>query len=226
MSPRKLSQRVSCRSAFEGSVSADPYLLAAISAAHSRVRRARWSARLTADDAADLHQEILIDLLKHRPTFDRSRGSEAAFAALRSAHKTADFLSALNRDRRRLAFVANEDLDQCSFSSEIDDPEGFGATPDGRVTCHGGTSEFYLSMRLADVLADDADAFEDDDLEQDFAIAVSLLSADQAALLEIIRSSKDMPRAAEASGLARATFYRRVSELLMFLRMFGIRSGE
>jgi hypothetical protein len=91
MSPRKVFQRVSYRSAFEGSVAPDPYLLAAIAAADSRVRRARWSARLSADDAADLHQEILTDLLKRRPTFDRSRGSEAAFAGLLSAHKTAYF---------------------------------------------------------------------------------------------------------------------------------------
>jgi|DEB19_MinimDraft_3_1074340.scaffolds.fasta_scaffold17832_2 hypothetical protein len=224
MSPRKVFQRVSYRSAFEGSVAPDPYLLAAIAAADSRVRRARWSARLSADDAADLHQEILTDLLKRRPTFDRSRGSEAAFAGLLSAHKTADFLSALNRDRRRLAFVANQDLDQCSFSSESDESEGFGATPDGRETAHGGTSDFYSSMRLADALIEDS-VFDDGDLERDFAIAVSLLSADQAALLEIIKSYEDLPRAAKASGMATATFYRRVSDLLMFLRMFGIRSG-
>ena len=225
MSQRKFAQWVSCRSAFEGSVAPDPYLLAAIAAADSRVRRARWSARLSADDAADLHQEILTDLLKRRPMFDRSRGSEAAFAGLLSAHKTADFLSALNRDRRRLAFVANQDLDQCSFSSESDGSDGLGATPDGRETSHGGTDEFYSSMRLADALIDDADVFDDGDLERDFEIAVSLLSADQAALLEIIKSSEDLPSAAKASGIATATFYRRVSDLLMFLRMFGIRSG-
>jgi DNA-directed RNA polymerase specialized sigma24 family protein len=225
MSPRKLSQWVSCRSAFEGSVTPDPYLLAAIAAADSRVRRARWSARLSADDAEDLHQEILTDLLKRRPTFDRSRGSEAAFAGLLSAHKTADFLSALNRDRRRLAFVANQALDQCWFSSESDDSDGFGATPDGRETSLGGTSDFYSTMQLADALIDETDVLEDGDFERDFEIAVSLLSADQAALLEIIKSSEDLPRAAKASGMASATFYRRVSDLLMFLRMFGIRSG-
>ena len=46
-----------------------------------------------------------------------------------------------------------------------------------------------------------------------------------AALLEIIKSYEDLPRAAKASGMATATFYRRVSDLLMFLRMFGIRSS-
>ena len=225
MSPRKRSQWVSCKSAFAGSIAPDPYLLAAISAADARVRRARWTARLSADEAQDLHQEIVVDLLRRRPTFDRSKGNEAAFAGVLSAHKTADFLSALNRDRRRLAFVANQDLDQCSFSSDSDGSDGFGATPDGRETSHGETGEFYSLMRVADALINDADVFDEGDLERDFEIAVSLLSADQAALLEIIKSSEDLPRAAKASGMATATFYRRVSDLLMFLRMFGIRSG-
>ena len=49
------------------------------------------------------------------------------------------------------------------------------------------------------------------------------MSEEQASLFRLLALHQELPAAAKASGLPSATFYRRVADLQMHLRMFGIR---
>jgi hypothetical protein len=51
------------------------------------------------------------------------------------------------------------------------------------------------------------------------------MSEEQAELLDLLASHQDLPTASKACGMSTATFYRRVAELQMHLRMFGIRTA-
>ncbi len=211
-------------SVYAESAAPDLYLYVAISEAAKRTRRARWTAGLAKDDVEDLFQEILVDLLQRRARFDPTRGSEGAFAGTIAANRAADFLSALQRDRQRLSFVANDDLEQCLVCAEgepalAEVPFNYADDATGVTDC------IRSSFRLAEHLADETDLFQGWDLARDFEIAVSLLSDEQVTLLELLKTHSDLSLAAKASGMSPATFYRRVSDLVMYLRMFGIKAG-
>jgi hypothetical protein len=49
------------------------------------------------------------------------------------------------------------------------------------------------------------------------------MNDEQAEFFDFLASHQDLPAASKASGMSTATFYRRVDELRMHLRMFGIR---
>ena len=49
------------------------------------------------------------------------------------------------------------------------------------------------------------------------------MSDEQRSLFDLLAAYQDVPSAAKASGMSSATFYRRVADLQMHLRMFGIR---
>jgi len=49
------------------------------------------------------------------------------------------------------------------------------------------------------------------------------MSDEQRSLFDLLAAHQDVPAAAKASGMSSATFYRRVDDLRMHLRMFGIR---
>jgi DNA-directed RNA polymerase specialized sigma24 family protein len=225
MSKRGVAQSVSIGSAYAESVAPDLYLYVAITEANRRTRHARWTAGLTEEDGEDLFQEILVDLLQRRARFDPTRGSEGAFAGTIAANRAADFLSALQRDRQRLSFVANDDLEQCLFSAEGGE-SALAEVPFNDVDDATSVTDCVRSsFRLAEHLADETDLFQGWDLARDFEIAVSLLSDEQVTLLELLKTHSDLSLAAKASGMSPATFYRRVSDLVMYLRMFGIKAG-
>ena len=51
------------------------------------------------------------------------------------------------------------------------------------------------------------------------------MTMEQRDLLELLRVHLDLPSAVIASGMTSATFYRRVADLQMHLRMFGFRTA-
>ncbi len=181
----------------------DYFLQAVFNAAATRTYRAAVSARLTKADREDLHQSIVLDLLERSGQFDPARGSAGTFTGMVSEHRTADFLGALNRDRAKLTFFsAREAANDDEFSSP---------------------NEFDLDT-AEPLWTDDSDLFAESETLRDIQTALSYMNDEQARLFELLISHKDLPAAAKASGMSSATFYRRVADLQMHLRMFGIRT--
>jgi hypothetical protein len=75
------------------------------------------------------------------------------------------------------------------------------------------------------IWADDRDLFADSMALRDLETAVAFMSDDQTALFDILKANDDLPSACKASCMSSATFYRRVQDLQMHLRMFGFRSA-
>jgi len=73
--------------------------------------------------------------------------------------------------------------------------------------------------------ADDRDLFADSMALRDLETAVAFMNNDQIALFDVLKATEDLPSACKSSGMSSATFYRRVQDLQMHLRMFGFRSA-
>jgi hypothetical protein len=69
----------------------------------------------------------------------------------------------------------------------------------------------------------DHDLFNDGMVMHDIKAAIAFMNGEQSALLDLLIKYSDIANACAASGLSSATFYRRVNDLRMHLRMFGIR---
>lgn len=179
----------------------DPYFHSAINAAKTRAYRAAVSAGLTHADREDLYQEILLDLLERAPQYDPSRGSPGTFTGFVSEHRTAEFLSAFKKDRMRLSvFSAHEAANDDDATSNSDPFEG-----------------------VVPMWADDMDLFSDTAALHNLQRALVYMSDEQQSLFDLLATHQDLSTASKASGMSTATFYRRVNELRMHLRMFGIR---
>lgn len=182
----------------------DPYFAAAISAAKTRAYRAAVSAGLTPADREDLYQEILLDLVQRAAQFDPTRGSPGTFTGVVSEHRTADFISALKKDRGRLTFFSTPE------AANDDDTASAAVQPLDATT---------------PMWADDADLFSDTAALHDLQTALAYMTDEQVGLLQLLEVHQDLPSAAKASGMSSATFYRRVADLQMHLRMFGIKTA-
>lgn len=176
------------------------YLTAAHAAAATRTAAIAARFGLSRADREDLHQELMLDLLERAPLFDPAKGSVGTFTGLVSKHRSIRLLEQLMKDRTRLSFAAAND----------DDPLDSSSVADGS---------------LAPLWTHDQDLFAESDTLRDLATGLAYMDAPQQATFALLNAHEDLPEACRASGLSTATFYRRVAELRMHLRMFGFKAA-
>lgn len=187
----------------------DAYIKSALDAAATRTYRMAARFGLSPEDREDLQQELILDLLEHQDRFDPTKGSAGTFTGMVSKHRSVELLDRLMKDRSRLAFIGHLD------ANDDDAVDG----------------DILISLRDLDdenvllKLADDADLFADSDTVRDLETALSYLTEEQAGMFALLDSHQDLPSACRASGVSTATFYRRVADLQMHLRMFGFKSA-
>jgi DNA-directed RNA polymerase specialized sigma24 family protein len=183
----------------------DPdYVQAALNAAATRTYRAAVNFQLSAADREDLHQGLILDLLERADRFDPEKGSAGTFTGLVAENGTNDFLNGLRKDRARLSFASDTEA--------ANDPD---INIDAVAT----------NDSVVPLWAEDRDLFSDSAALRDLETAIAYMSDDQAALFDLLGICQDLPSACKASGISTATFYRRVSDLQMHLRMFGFRAA-
>lgn len=204
-------------------VANDAFYNATVNAAAARSHRAARSAGLTPAEREDLFQEIQCDAYERKRWFDPTKATAATFTGVTSEHCKADFLSARAKDQARISFVAPDDIELVSARNQARSGCTRGAAQkaandDGKPTNSHQTSPFaVVDWPL------NADLFAQSDAVYDLRTAVAFMSNEQFDLFLLVTSHEERPSAAKASGMASATFYRRVTDLQMHLRMFGIR---
>jgi DNA-directed RNA polymerase specialized sigma24 family protein len=183
----------------------DPdYVQAALNAAAARTYRAAVNFQLSAADREDLHHELILDLLERADRFDPEKGSAGTFTGLVAENGTNDFLNGLRKDRARLSFASDTEA--------ANDPD---INIDAVAT----------NDSVVPLWAEDRDLFCDSAALRDLETAIAYMSEVQVALFDLLECHQDLPSACKASGISSATFYRRVADLQMHLRMFGFRTA-
>ncbi len=200
----------------------DPLFISALSAAKTRSYRGGMTAGLSSAEREDLFQEILLDIYERKGQFDPARGAPGTFTGMVSAHRTAEFLGARKTDRQRMVFAPGEDIDTGAVLSIDRALHGVDLTQD--AANDDDTTSNNPAWRSDTAWGSaDADLFSDSACLHDLEAALAYMSDEQASLFDLLALHQDLPSAAKASGLPSATFYRRVADLQMHLRMFGIR---
>lgn len=180
----------------------DTYLQSALTAAATRTGQAAVQFGITnSADREDLRQDLLVDLLAHRDQFDPSKASLNTFTGLVSRHRMFEVVERMSKWWSRIV-----DLDQEAANDSV-----------------VGETAAVPSDPTHEWLADDRDLFADTEALHDLCIAMDHMTDDQAALFAILETHQDLPSACRASGMSTATFYRRVTDLQMHLRMFGFK---
>lgn len=181
----------------------DPYFDAAVKAA--RVRTNQLAARhgLSPAEREDIQQELMLDLLEHRNQFDPNKGSAGTFTGMVSKNRSVELLDTLMKNRIREASI---DLD----AKATDDDSQSGGANDHLDSVHFKRNP-------------DQDLFTDGMVLHDLRAAINFMNSDQSELLDLVCAYPDLASACAASGISTASFYRRVNDLRMHLRMFGLR---
>ena len=173
------------------------YIQSAACAAAANAWRVARRIGLSAEDREDVEQDILLELLERESRYDAARGMPGTFTGRVSKNRAAELTQAIVRDRTHLSFGCGDDADE--------------STPDGgeAVPQWGETSNF-------------CDAVE---MTRDLDSAMALMDDAQRTLFGLLVEHQDLPEACRVSGVSTATFYRRVADLQMHLRMFGFASA-
>lgn len=178
----------------------DPaYIDAALAAASFRSQRCAIHFHLSAADQDDLYQTIVLDALERSSRFDAAKGSAATFTGRLAINAANDFLNELKKVRERCC-----PLDPCAAN----DPDfGHDGDPfDGGASLWGEGSDFLSDI---EVLCDLQSAW-------------CLMTDAQQGLLQQLVIHPDPPTACRATGYSTPTFYRRVADLRMHFRLFGL----
>ena len=204
-------------------VANEPFIIATLHAAAARSRRAGVTAGLTEAERDDLFQEIVLDILERRAGFNPEKGAPGTFTGIVSAHRTADFMSHRKQDRWRFVLAAD---------TGIESLVSLAAALVGQCTAAD------LDAANDELINDDDGCVEQRPLWQepedhalvceaasDLEAAFHSMSDEQRSLYELLCHHQDVPAAAKASGMSSATFYRRVADLQMHLRMFGFKTA-
>jgi DNA-directed RNA polymerase specialized sigma24 family protein len=182
----------------------DPFFDAVKNAAATRTYRIAARFGLPTAEREDIQQELILDLLERAHQFDPAKGSAGTFTGMVSKHRATELLDKLIKDRQRLSFGNN--------ATAANDPE-FSEPGEGD------------HENVVPMWADDRDLFADSMVLRDLETAVAFMNGDQVALLDVLKANEDLSSACKSSGMSSATFYRRVQDLQMHLRMFGFRSA-
>ena len=181
------------------------YLASAVTAAAVRTASLRRDFHLSESQAEDVRQSIILGLLEREPAFDSDKSSVNTFTGAVSANLAADIANALSKEWGRVEY-------QPDFRDAENDPSYLGLPhPDN------------LGKNVVPLWADDRDLFRDSETLHDILAALACMSQEQQDLFNLIDKHHDISSAAKAAGMPTATFYRRVDDLRMHLRMFGIR---
>jgi RNA polymerase sigma-70 factor, ECF subfamily len=180
------------------------YLESAMNAAATRTYRLAARHGLSSAEREDIEQSILLELLERYPQYDPAKGSMNTFTGIVSEHRAVELLDQLMKQRIRMTVFEPQDA--------ANDPDFYGYA--------GGSTG---SENVVPLWADDRDLFRDSETLHDIHAALACMSQDQQDLFNLIDRHHDIPSAAKAAGMPTATFYRRVDDLRMHLRMFGIR---
>lgn len=180
------------------------YLHSATQAAAANAWRMTHKIGLSAEERQDVEQEILLDLLERQPRYDASRGKPGTFTGRVSHHRATELTRAIVHDRQHLSFgthgadAANE--------SESDYRDAL-ADADSLVPLWGEITNGYSEIHI----------------RRDLDHALHRMDDEQRVLWELLTQHRDVPMACKASGLSTPTFYRRLAELRLHLRMFGLK---
>lgn len=180
------------------------YFKAAINAATTRAYQMATRFGLSRADREDLHQELMLDLLERAEQFDPGKGSPGTFTGMVSQHRASEFLCQLTKDRSRLSFCSGDAANQ-NESGDLD----VLAVTDSVVPQWGEVTNGFDALHFA----------------RDLDHAVSRMDDEQRALFSLLLEHQDVPSACEVSSVSSATFYRRLTDLKMHLRMFGIKAA-
>lgn len=181
-----------------------PYLQSALAAAHAHSKRMAVRHGLSDEDRDDMRQEALLELLEAADKFDPQRASTNTFTGVVAKNRSLEVLDAMVKQRIRSvsldAPAANEEqmLDPCGEGSEH--------------RLEAANDAFF-------------DLFDDVAALHDLEVAMAMMNDEQLDLYELLQAHMDVPEAARASDLSTATFYRRLGELKMHLRMFGFKAA-
>ena len=201
----------------------DAFYEAAVSAAKTRAYREALTAGLAPAEREDLYQEILCDIYRRKKQFDPSRGAPGTFTGTVSAHCTTDFLNARKADRQRLVFSEPEYVDTLEVVAIDRAIQDFAPTQNAANDETGGSSYSMLPDEMTWFWGENMDLLSDAETRHDVMAALAYMSGDQRCLMDLLAKHRDLAEAAKASGVPSATFYRRIADLRMHLRMFGIR---
>jgi len=182
------------------------YLNAATRAAAANAWHVAHKIGLSAEERQDVEQELLLELLERESRYDASRGQPGTFTGLVSQHRAGELTSAIVHDRQHLYFSSHgEDAANESESDYLDAL----ADADSVVPLWGEITNGY----------------EETHVLRDLDSAVSLMDDEQRALWGLLAEHGDLSVACKASGLSKPTFYRRVADVQMHLRMLGIKAA-
>ena len=184
----------------------DVYCRSAVDAAAVNAWRVARKIGLSVEDREDVEQEILLELLERESRYDSARGMLGTFTGVVAKNRVAELIQAIVRDRMHLSFGnPGEDAADGREADWLDAQ----VSQDDAVPLWGETTNCYDEV----------------DTTRDLDFAIALMDGEQRTLFAVLTEHQDLPDACKASRVSTATFYRRVNELQMHLRMFGFKSA-
>ncbi len=180
------------------------YITSATNAAAVRTASLRKAFRLSVAQTEDVQQTLVLELLERAKAFDQKKGKTNTFTGAVSANIAADIANKLSRDSWFIQY--RPDYQEAANESEMYPAlKGIFEAP-----------EFLEEV--------DQDLISISNTMHDMQVALAHMSKDQRSLFDLLATHQDVPAAAKAASMSSATFYRRLADLQMHLRMFGIRT--